>query len=298
MHKPTPLRQGDLVGVVAPAGAVDESDVAAGIRVLERAGFAVRVGSSVFEKHGYLAGTDAQRAADLHDMFRDPAVRAIVAARGGYGSGRLLPLIDVSLVKACPKIFVGHSDLTYLLNHLTEHAHLVTFHGPMVASFASHEDAVRNLLRALTRDQDLWQATAPEVVRPGTAEGLLVGGCLSIIVASLATPYAASTRGRLLFLEDVNEKAFRVDRMLIQLRQAGMLDEVAGVIFGEMPGCTAGDGQASARDVVRDMFADAPYPVAFGLPSGHGLGTVTLPLGIRARLAGDQLTLLEAPLLE
>jgi muramoyltetrapeptide carboxypeptidase len=299
MHKPAPLRRNDLVGVVAPGGAVDELSLRGGVQFLEAAGFRVRLGAAALAKTGYLAGTDADRVADLHEMFCDPEVRAIIAVRGGYGSGRLLPLLDPDIIRAHPKIFVGHSDLTFLLGDFVQRAELVTFHGPMVAGLQARPDAADALLAMLSGDRVRWHQAAEAVVQPGTAEGLLVGGCLSVIVAMLGTPYALETKGRLLFLEDVNEKPYRIDRMLTQLRQAGALDAVSGVIFGEMSGCTAGPHErVSVRDVIAEAFTDAPYPVAFGLPTGHGQGTLTLPLGIRGQLAGERLTLLEPPLAE
>jgi muramoyltetrapeptide carboxypeptidase len=229
-------------------------------------------------------------------MFSTPTVKAIIAARGGYGTGRLLPFIDPPVLRGNPKIFVGHSDLTFLLNDLVQRAELVSFHGPMITDLDKRPEAAGHLLAMLTGDRIRWHEPAQEVIQPGTAEGRLVGGCLSVIVATLGTPYALDTRGCLLFLEDVNEKPYRVDRMLTQLRQAGMLDGVAGVIFGEMSGCVAAENeQVSVRDVIAEAFATAPYPVAYGLPSGHGAGTLTLPFGIRARLAGERLTLLESP---
>ncbi len=296
MHKPARLRRGDTIGVVAPAAAVDEPLLAAGVRLLETAGFRVRLASAVLRKSGYLAGTDDERIADVHAMFRDPEVRAIICARGGYGSGRLLPLLDPEVVRAHPKIFVGHSDLTFLLNDLAQRAHLVTFHGPMVTGLPKHPDAAALMLALLSGDHAAWHQPAQAIIQPGMAEGVLAGGCLSIVVAALGTPYALETRGRLLLLEDVNEKPYRIDRMLTQLRQAGALDAVAGVIFGEMDGCVAnGEERCSVRDVVAAAFADAPYPVAFGFSSGHGRGMLTVPLGTRARLAGERLTLLESP---
>ncbi|MCK6555351.1 LD-carboxypeptidase [Candidatus Binatia bacterium] len=296
-RKPAPLNPGDVVAVVAPAGAVDDEALAAGVAMLESAGLIVRVGAAAHKRHGYLAGPDDLRVADLHEMFRDPDVTAIFAARGGYGSGRLLPRLDFDLLREYPKIFVGHSDTTFLLNSLVQRAGMVTFHGPMVAGFTRRPEAAELLLRLLSGERVGWHAAATEVVQPGEAEGVLVGGCLSILAASLGTPYAPVTRGGLLFLEDVNEKPYRIDRLLTQLRQAGMFDQVAGVVFGEMVGCEANPGESvTVRDVIYDAFADAPYPVAFGLPSGHGRGTLTLPFGVRARLAGDRLILLEAPL--
>jgi len=298
MRKPAPLRRGDVIGVVSPAAAVDEANLRAGVQLLEQAGFRVRLGTATLAKAGYLAGSDGERLADLDEMFRNPEVRAIIAARGGYGSGRLLPRIDPAMA-ARAKIFVGHSDLTYLLNDLVQRAQLVTFHGPMVAGLHARPEAAAALLAMLSGDRVGWHQQAQAVVQPGMAEGLLVGGSLSVIVSMLGTAWALETRDRLLFLEDVNEKPYRIDRMLTQLRQAGALDGVAGVIFGEMPGCTAGnDERVTVRDVIAEAFANVSYPVAFGLPSGHGAGTLTLPLGVRARLAGERLTLLESPLAE
>lgn len=297
MLKPAALRKGDLIAVVAPAGAVEPVVVTAGVRLLEELGYRVLVGPSVFNRDGYLAGSDAQRVADLERMFHHPDVQAIFCARGGYGTGRLLPFLNLDAVRARPKIFVGFSDVTFLLNHLVQRAGLVTFHGPMVSDLAQRPEAARRLLDLLTGDRSSWKAAAAEVVQPGTAEGVLAGGCLSVVVSLLGTPYDIDTTGRLLFLEDVNEKPYRIDRMLTQLKHAGKLDGVAGVVFGEMIGCTADPEEAvSVRDIVREAFADARYPVAMGLPSGHGSGGVTLPLGVRARLAGERLTLLEAPL--
>ena len=299
MRKPSPLRRGDVIGIIAPAGAVDEASLSIGICMLEDAGFRVRLGSAALKKSGYLAGTDRERLTDLHTMFRDPEIKAIIAARGGYGAGRLLSLLDPAIVLAHPKIFVGYSDITFLLNDFVQRAELVVFHGPVVDGFHKRPEAMAYLLAMLTGEHVRWHEAAQEVIQPGTAEGILVGGCLSVVVSTLGTPYAIETRDRLLFLEDVNEKPYRIDRMLTQLRHAGMLDGLAGVIFGEMVGCTAAeDERVTVRDVIADAFAHAPYPVAFGLPSGHGSGLLTLALGVRARLAGERLTLLESPFSE
>jgi muramoyltetrapeptide carboxypeptidase len=299
VRKPPALRPGDLIGVVAPGAAVEESAVRAGTRVLEQAGYRVRLGASLLKHAGYLAGTDRERVADLMAMFRDDEVRAVVAARGGYGSGRLLPLLDVDLLRRRPKILVGYSDITFLLVELVQRAELVAFHGPMLAGLEKNLEGAAALVRMLSGDRTDWSVAASTIVQPGTGEGLLVGGCLSILVAALGTPYAIETAGRLLFLEDVNEKPYRVDRMLTQLRQAGKLDAVVGVIFGEMAGCTAGaDESFTVLDVVREAFAGARYPVAFGVATGHGRVAMTLPLGIRARLAGERLLLLESPVVD
>jgi muramoyltetrapeptide carboxypeptidase len=232
-------------------------------------------------------------------MFTDPDVRAVIAARGGYGSGRLLPAFEVAIARRHPKIVVGYSDLTFLFTQLLQRAELVVFHGPMVVGLEQNPRGAARMLDLLRGDRSAWNIAASTIVQPGTAEGVIVGGCLSVLVATLGTPYAVQTAGRLLFLEDVNEKPFRIDRMLTHLRQAGKLDEVAGVMFGEMVGCSAeADEAVTVRDVIGEAFAAARYPVVIGLPTGHGHGAATLPLGVRARLAGERLTLLESPLVE
>ena len=297
MLKPRPLRPGDTIGIVAPAAAADALAVEAGVRFLEDAGYRVRLGSAALARTGYLAGEDEQRRRDLVGMFEDDEVRAILATRGGYGSGRLLPVLDPAIAARHPKIFVGYSDLTFLLTHFMQRGELVTFHGPMLVDLERQRDAATAMLRVLAGDRSGWNLAAATIVQPGTAEGRITGGCLSVVVATLGTPYEIATEGKILFLEDVNEKPFRVDRMLTQLRQAGKFSDVAAVMFGEMPGCTADPYEAvTVVDVIREKFAADIFPVVVGIPSGHGGGNATLPLGVRAQLAGQRLTLLESPL--
>ncbi len=299
MRKPPALKIGQTIGIVAPAAVADALAVEAGARLLRQAGYVVRIGDAVFHRSGYLAGTDRDRVDDLVEMFRDPAVGAVLCARGGYGSGRLLPLLDGLLPAEEPKIFVGYSDLTFVLTYLAQICDTVVFHGPMLADFENRPQALPNLLALLSGDRAGWNLSAQKILQPGTAEGVVAGGCLSAVVAALGTPYEIETAGKLLFLEDVNEKPYRVDRMLTQLRQAGKLDDVAGVMFGEMAGCSA-DPQESVTvtDVIGQHFANSNYPVVIGIPSGHGQATATLPLGVRARLAGQRLSLLESPFAE
>jgi len=245
----------------------------------------------VLARRGYLAGSDAERAADWHAMVADGGVDAIFAARGGYGSGRLLPRLDADLLRRHPKAIVGHSDLTVVLNDMLQRAGVVTFHGPMVSWFAERPESTAALL-ALLAGEGPAQLETEEVWVEGEAEGMLAGGCLSLVAAMVGTPHAVETRGRLLFLEDVNEKPYRVDRMLTQLRQAGALDGVAGLLFGEMPNCFEGE-EVCLREVALDLCGDLGVPIAAGLPSGHGRGLVTLPFGVRARLRDRSLTFLE-----
>lgn len=292
LHKPPRLHSGDLIGVISPSAAVEAETLRRGCAELQRLGFAVQVGAHVLDRHRFLAGTDGDRARELTAMFQDPAVRAIFCSRAGYGSGRLLPLLDFSVLGQTPKIFLGYSDVTLLLNACVQQAGLVCFHGPVVAGeFANGFSArsLSHLLGLLTGGGGEAHIAFPTVVREGVTEGRLLGGCLSLLVTTLGTPFALDTAGAILFIEDVGEKPYRIDRMLTQVKQAGKLDELAGVIFGEMTGCW-GDPQDPALllSVIADVFAEYPYPVGFGLPAGHGAENLVLPLGTRVRLNTEQ----------
>ena len=285
--KPPRIRSGDVVGVVAPSGVVDEERLGVGVRVLEGLGFRVELGTAVLARQTYLAGDDEARRADLQRMIDDPRVRAIFCARGGYGSQRVVPLLDLRALACQPKAIVGYSDATALLAAAVG-AGVVAVHGPMVADDFARGLSPRSLSHLTTVLSDpsfLWEASLPVAVRPGRAAGRLIGGCLSVLTSTLGTPSAPDTAGAILFLEDVHEWPYRVDRLLTQLRQAGKLDDVAGVVFGTMATCRSHDG-VSAVDVVRQFFAGAPYPVGFGLAAGHdpaaaGVENLALPLGVR-----------------
>jgi len=219
-------------------------------------------------------------------------VRAIVCARGGYGANYLLPVLDLEKIKAHPKNFVGYSDQTALLTYFADAAGLVTFHGPMVAKDWAHEDGVdmaswqAALAGAQAWELNLGAGSGVSVLAEGTAEGILYGGCLSILVASLGTPYEIRTEGTILFLEDVAAKPYQIDRMLMQLKLAGKLDAVRGIVFGEMRDClqTANQGY-TLEEVVLRIVGDAGVPVAYGVPSGHvTAGNITLPIGVWSKL--------------
>jgi muramoyltetrapeptide carboxypeptidase len=273
---------------------VDPALLARGIAALEAMGFRVRVGRAVGERCGYLAGSDTARLADLQAMLDDPSVRAIFCARGGYGSQRLVPHVDWSGMRRTPKVVVGYSDATALLLAALRVVGTAV-HGPMVADDLARglTSAASEHLRRLLGDPEYrWRDAAAVCVRPGRAEGRLVGGCLSVLAATLGTAHAPDTRDAVLFLEDVNEPAYRLDRLLLQLRQCGALDAVAGVVFGRLEGCGAHDG-VTPLDVVRDHFAESPYPVAFGMAAGHSAAAsevtnMALPLGVRVALDATQ----------
>jgi muramoyltetrapeptide carboxypeptidase len=299
--RPIRIRPGDTVGVVAPSGVVQEERLASGVRVLEGWGFRVVTGDAVLARRAYLAGSDGARRADVQRMLDDPAVRGIFCARGGYGSQRIVPQLDLRGLSRQPKPIVGYSDATALLSAVVQSG-VATIHGPMVASDlagSSTATSQERLLRMLTDPDFLWSADVPVEVRPGRAEGRLVGGCLSVIVTLLGTPWAPDFDDGIVFLEDVHEWPYRIDRLLTQLRQSGILDRVAGVVFGTMAACRSADG-IEALDVVRECFADAPHPVGFGVaaghvPADHRADNLALPLGTRVCLdtARGLLTALE-----
>jgi muramoyltetrapeptide carboxypeptidase len=293
--KPPVLRPGDKVGIVAPASNVKRDFLEAGCAALRRAGYEPFYFESIFEQDLYFAGSVERRARELEDMFARDDIRAIVCARGGYGSNYLLPAfdpkaLDLKMIAAHPKIFVGYSDLTTLLTTFSDSANFITFHGPMVAK----DFAVANGLdlpswqNALSGTEE-WEIAEGSGARPllaGNAEGNLYGGCLSLLVAALGSPHDIQTAGTILFLEDVAAKPYQIDRMLMQLKLAGKIKDVRGIIFGEMMDCRQGPTQDyTLEEVVLRVVGDLGVPVAYGLRSGHvSHANITLPIGVRARL--------------
>jgi len=299
--KPLALKRGDTVGVVSLAAAVEEASLARGLEMLRAIGFRPRVSKHVLDRDDILAGSDRQRAEELQAFFADPDIRAIFVARGGYGSGRILPLLDFAAIALTPKPLVGFSDLTFLLNPLVERARMVAFHGPMLA--IDHEIDNRNrrsfehVRKVLTREIDGFEMEAAHALHPGLAEGVLLGGCLSIIVAMLGTPYAPNFADKILFIEEVGERAYRIDRMLVQLRQSGALARCAGIVFGAIR--PFGNEENEARMILRfasEQTAGLEIPVLFGIDAGHHTNNLTLPFGVRARIdsTSQGLTILEA----
>jgi muramoyltetrapeptide carboxypeptidase len=306
--KPPALRPGDKVGIVAPASNVKRDFVEAGCAGMRRAGYEPFYFESIFEQDLYFAGSVERRARELEDMFARDDIRAIVCARGGYGSNYLLPAfdpkaLDLKRIATHPKIFVGYSDQTTLLTTFSDSANFITFHGPMVAKDFAVDNGVdlpswQNALSGV-EEWEISEGSGAKPLRGGNAEGNLYGGCLSILVAALGTPYDIQTAGTILFLEDVAAKPYQIDRMLMQLKLAGKFKDVRGIIFGEMIDCRQSPGQDyTLEEVVLRVVGDLGVPVAFGLRSGHvSRANITLPLGVRARLevGGEvKLTILEA----
>jgi muramoyltetrapeptide carboxypeptidase len=299
--------RGDRIGVVAPSGPVDEERLRRGVAELERLGFAVRIAEGVLERRGFTAGTMESRLRQLHGLFVDPGVSAIMCARGGAGTVQLLPHLDRDLLRGNPKPLVGYSDITCL--HLEmERLGLTSLHGPMVARELADGDAAydrASLWHALTGEGEPYASGPDDLVAlaGGSGVGVLRGGCLSLLAGAAGTPWAL--RGldepTMLFVEDVDEKPYRVDRMLRQLRASGALQGVRGVVFGDMKGCAPGFHEDYAlEEILLEALDGLDVPVALGLSSGHTAHpNVTLPFGVPARLectGGEaRFTVLEAP---
>jgi muramoyltetrapeptide carboxypeptidase len=292
MRKPRALTSGDRIAVVAPASAFDAHEFHAGVRELATLGFEPVYDESVFERQReYLAGSAETRAAAIRRAWTDPSIAALVAVRGGFGSAHVLPLLDAAELQRTPKAFIGFSDITTLLTYLTLGCDLVSFHGPMLEfRFARGEDGYdrQTFERALCRPEPMGELSPPgvEVIRPGEAAGMLVGGTLTQLLASLGTPFAfAPPPGCVLFLDEVGERPYRLDRMMTQLAQTGLLARASAIVLGELPRCDEPTGNVLGRSVMTDLLADFPGPVLIGFPSGHTEGpTLTLPFGVRARV--------------
>lgn len=290
--KPPALLPGDTVGIVAPASNVKCGDLEAGCEALRRAGYRPIYLDSILDQDLYFAGSVERRARELEAMFVREDVKAIVCARGGYGANYLLEVLDLEKIKAHPKIFVGYSDLTTLLTHFSDATGLVTFHGPMIAKDWAHDDGVdvASWHAALTGsapwELNLGTGSGVSGLVEGAAEGILYGGCLSILAASLGTRYEIKTAGSILFLEDVAAKPYQIDRMLMQLKLAGKFKGVRGIVFGEMRDCLQPGNQGyTLEEVVLRIVGKLGVPVAYGVRSGHvTAGNMTLPIGVRAGL--------------
>jgi muramoyltetrapeptide carboxypeptidase len=290
--KPPALRPGDTIGIVAPASNIKRSDLDAGCEALRSAGYRPFYFDSILDRDLYFAGSVDRRARELEAMFAREDVKAIVCARGGYGANYLLDALDLKTIKSHPKIFVGYSDLTTLLTYFHDAAGLITFHGPMVAKDWAHEGGadLASWSSALTGtaawELKLGAGSGATGLVDGAAEGVLYGGCLSVLVASLGTRYEIKTEDAILFLEDVGEKPYQIDRMLMQLKLAGKFDGVRGIVFGEMRECVQNADQGyTLQDVVVRIVGTLGVPVAYGVRSGHvTAGNITLPIGARAGL--------------
>jgi muramoyltetrapeptide carboxypeptidase len=302
MIKGRALRKGDTVGLVSPAGSLkDLAQLDEAVATLQRLGFVAKTGESCRAKHGYLAGKDDVRAADMNRFFADPEVAGIVCLKGGYGSPRILDALDYGMIARNPKAFVGFSDITALHLALNKHAGLVTLHGPMGISGVLKDEpfSIESWMKALTSSQPLGQLANPVDAPPrktlvgGKARGTIIGGNLAIIAATMGTPYEIETKGRILFLEDVNEEPYRVDRMLTQLRLAGKLEACAGIVLGDWSDCHPEEVDRSLQlsEVFEELLLPLGKPVLTGLQAGHCRPAMTMPFGVEALLDADAMTL-------
>ena len=303
--KPPALRQGDTIGIIAPGSAIQHNLLDAGTVSLWRMGYKPFHLDSIYDQESFFAGSVKRRVAELEEMFTRDDVQGIICARGGYGCNYLLQELDFDKIASHPKVLCGYSDVTTLLTTISDRCNLVTFHGPMVTKdFAAADGVQTSLWNCAMTGKAKWEiAPVPSggmvSLLRGQAEGILYGGCLSMLVASLGTAYEIQTEGTILFVEDINVKPFQVDRMLKHLRLAGKLSGVKGVLFGEFADLGHGEEREQAlAEIAERVLGDLKIPVAVGLRSGHVTReNVTLPIGVRVSFTAQQevrLTVLEA----
>lgn len=289
LRQPRALRRGATLGIAAPGGPVDPVRVAEGAALLERAGFRTWHRDDLFDRRGYLAGEDERRRAELMQLVEDPEIDGIICARGGYGCDRILDDLDAEAFRAAAKPLVGYSDVTALLLWQLRRAGLTGFHGPMLELGARLDGAcVEALARWLRGEAATPAVLAGRALLPGSAEGRLVGGSLTLVVASLGTCWEIDTRGAVLLLEEVNERPYRVDRMLQQLRGAGKLEEVVGIGFGDFSSCVDDKYGSCVEDVLRECAERVGRPCLGGLSFGHVATHATWPFGGRATIDADR----------
>jgi len=298
--RPRHLEPGATLGIIAPASAPpDPKNIDRAIAALEKLKFKSKLAKNALKRHGFLAGSDRERAADLMRMFTDRNVDGILCVRGGYGTARLLPLLDYAAIKRHPKVFVGYSDITSLHCAFLVKSNLISFHGPMLNSDFAHEGmpdfTKQSFLRTLMRPEAPGDITTGydgkvKTLRGGVTNGQLIGGNLTLLCASLGTPWQPPFRGRIFFLEDLDEVPYRMDRMLTQLLNAGLLQQVAGIAIGINKGCVdpkakrTKEYRQTSEDVFRERLLPLKIPVVMDLPFGHVPHNATLPVGAQVTL--------------
>ena len=284
---PARLKAGGKVGIAAPAGAFNRELFLRGTHILEELGFKLHLPDGLLDARGFLAGTDKGRAEIVNQLFADKSVEAIICARGGYGSLRILHLLDYDTIAQNPKIFIGFSDITALLTVLFDRCGLVTFHGPVVTSLAdANEITKQSLFQAISSDHRL-EVEVPEAVtvKPGSGAGILGGGNLTTLCHLVGTPFAPSFANKILFLEDRAEAPYRIDRMLMQMKLADCFQGLAGIVLGSFEDCGPAD---DILKIINDIFGDCQIPIIAGLDAGHGNLNLTLPMGVEATLDAER----------
>ncbi len=298
MLKPKALKYGDTIGVVAPASPTIEKKANLAKTQLEALGFKVKMGQSCYMNHGYLSGKDELRAKDLNHMFGDTEVDGIMCLRGGYGTIRILSQLDYDKIRCNPKVFIGYSDITTIHTAINQRCGFITFHGPMASSdLADGIDVFskESLLKAVMQPEPMGNIQNPAGIEiqclvAGTAEGRLIGGNLALIAATMGTPYEIDTKGKILFLEDIGEEPYSVDRMLTQLALAGKLEDAAGIILGDWNDCEPKNPEESLSlmEVFEEILLPYKKPTVLNFKIGHCTPKITVPVGANAMLDAGQ----------
>lgn len=291
--RPLHLEQGDTIGIVAPAWSFDPDKFRKGTDKLKRLGFKVKYDRRIFNKYWGMAGHDKERAEQINQMFADRNIKAIFCAKAGYGSMRTIPYLDRNVIRRNPKIFIGYSDITILLHYLQKVVGMVVFHGPVVSGEihdAMNPKTLEYLFKAIASTKPLGELCPPtlKALRPGRASGVLTGGNMSLIMSAIGTDYDFSTDNSIFFLEDIGEDLEVIDNYLMQLKLAGKLKRIRGIVFGRMHDCKDGSGRLyTIKDILNDILGDIRVPILYGFPSGHrdpGEVNFTLPLGVRVTI--------------
>ena len=292
------LKFGDTIGVICPASGDEKEKITSKIELLKSLGFNVKIGEHVYDKYGYLAGKDIDRAFDINSAFQDPAIDAIMCYRGGYGTMRMLPYVNFNLLKSNPKIFIGYSDITTLLNHVYRKNNLITFHGPM-ANSELKDDTLKSLLDTLMNGDKPFSIKNPDNTQlksygSKSVSGIIVGGNLSLICATIGTPYEINFKDKILFIEEISEEPYSIDRMLCQLTLSNKLQQCAGFILGQFKDCSNGK-ELSLECVLEHYIFSLNKPVIYNFMCGHNTPNLTLPIGAKATLdiSGHVIEILE-----
>ncbi|SKA86537.1 muramoyltetrapeptide carboxypeptidase [Caloramator quimbayensis] len=298
MIKPDRLKKGDKIGVVAPASPVFEKDkIDMGVKMLKEQGFDVVLGDSCFKKYGFLAGNDYIRAKDINDFFKNDEIDAIICLRGGYGSIRILDMIDYETIKNNPKIFCGYSDITAFHLAIYKYTSLITFHGPMICDIAEFDEfTIKSFIDCLSGNiNDKSYSLGILRGKDKDVEGRIFGGNLSLICSLIGTPYENNYENKILFIEDIGEEPYKVDRMLNHLRLRGVFENIKAIILGQFTDCSPKDEEKSLslNIVFEDFFSNIKVPVYYGLLAGHDKNKITIPLNTNIKIIGDKLYFIE-----
>lgn len=284
---PPRLLPGDTIGIVAPAGHFNAEKFLKGIAILESMGFRTHIPNDVFSQSGYFAGTDQTRAQVLMRLFEDDSIKAIMCARGGYGSVKILPLIDVEIIKHHPKVFLGFSDISVLSNFFFERIGLISFHGPVITSLVNATQRTKDaMVNAISLDKPIEIKLKNAVcIQRGSATGIVKGGNLTTLCHLIGTPYMPSFNGAILVFEDTGEACYRIDRMFTQMKLAGCFDGIAGIALGSFDSCGRID---ELYGIVENVFEEFHIPILAGFDVGHIKNNITFPIGLEATLDADK----------